>query len=437
MTKRAAGIIMSLVLVMVLSTIVAAKVELVWWHAPWGYTGRYETEEEWIDGVIGDFQEDYPDVSIKVERIPWEDWQAKVTAAIAAGSPPDVLIMGSWLGRVWAEYGVIEPIDEHLTEDDINDFFESDLSAGIIDGKHYVWPWFNQGATLMVNKDIADNRGVTLPANKEGDWTAPEFLQAAQKMTFDSSGSGKVDTYGFAVFGIEPAIHWQQIGWFGSFGADFFNEAGDKIVLNSPEGKNALNFLLDLQDKHKVTPPGGAGLAVSDLSEMFLQSRLAITYGQADFERQLRLAFTQGKIDKTFAIETLQYPHAEYVDSSVTRIGPTGAYVFKQRRGGAERLEAAMAFARLLTGKEEQIERAKLGASLPTRKSAAPFYDNYRVLLAGNRGKIFFNGIIDETAYAPELAAMFQKTFNHTATPDDALDEFADLINAKIKQLQK
>lgn len=409
------------------------KVEITWSHLPWNYFAPYNDETEWVNAIVAKFEKEHPDVKVKVERLPWEVWQTKITSSVVAGNPPDIYALGSWLGGPYVQDGLLAPIDAYLTKEDKADFFASDLNGGKFGGKYYVWPWFNQGSTLLINLDMCKERGVQLPTNKEMDWTTDQFLEAAKKLTYDSDGDGKIDVYGFPLFGVEPGIHWQQIGWFGSFGADFFSSDGKKIVLNSAQGKKALQFLLDLQDKYKVTPLGAAGLSTSDIGEMFLQSKLAMIYSQADFAAQLEQAFKEGKVRKKFAIGYIQYPHPPGTKAPCTRIGPTGFMVFNQKTGGKARLDAAMALARLITSKEEEINRAKLGAAVPTRSSAAPFYNNYVGLIACNRGKIFFNGAVDESIYAADLGAMFQKVYNHTRAPSAALDDFAKTINAKIE----
>lgn len=410
----------------------AKAVEISWWMLPWNFTGDYPDVEAWYAAQIQKFEKENANVKVRLEKLPWEEWSAKITAGIAAGDPPDVYALGSWIARSYLQ--VLHPIDTYMTAEDKADFFDSDMSAGEFDGKHYAWPWFGQAATLMVNADLFEERGVALPSNKERDWTTDEFLAAAQKLTYDSDGDSKIDVYGFPVFGIEPGSHWQQMGWLGSFGANLFTPDGKRVALNSPQGVKGLQFLLDLQDKYKVAPAGAAGLSVFDAANMFLQSKLAMTYAQADITSQLEQALREGKVPKKFKLEIVQYAHPPEMKNPVTRTGPTGFMVFKHKNETPARVKAAMEFCRQLTGQTEQIARAKQNAATPTRKSAGSYYANYPALIAANRGKIFYNAAVDEAVYMKEFAAIFQTVFSQEKSVAQTLSDFERVVNGKMEE---
>jgi len=51
-----------------------------------------ETEPQSVAGfqqIINDFEKQNPDISVKQEAMAWGDLEAKLTAALAAGAPPD------------------------------------------------------------------------------------------------------------------------------------------------------------------------------------------------------------------------------------------------------------------------------------------------------------------------------------------------------------
>lgn len=171
-----------------------------------------------------------------------------------------------------------------------------------------------------------------------------------------------------------------------------------------------------------------------DLENLFLQSKLAMTYAQADILTQVEQAMKAGKVQKTFKVEVVQYPHPPEVKNPVTRIGPTGFLVFKQANETAARVKAAMDFSRQLTSQAEEIARAKQNSGTPTRKSAASYFSDYPGLIAAIRGKIFFNAAVDETVYAKELDAMFQSAFSDEKTPAQALSDFEKIVNAKMQE---
>src|SRR3972149_254871 len=83
---RRAVLILSLVLVIGITSFAwgAEKKVVRVWHT--------ETEPQSVAGfqqIINDFEKLHPDITIKQEALAWGDLEAKLTAALAAGAPPD------------------------------------------------------------------------------------------------------------------------------------------------------------------------------------------------------------------------------------------------------------------------------------------------------------------------------------------------------------
>src|SRR5690606_26222279 len=122
------------------------QIELTWWINPWRIVtpdlaeGQSLTGEEYARYMSEQFMALHPNVTVHYELVPNAGFGEKVTTAIFAGNPPDVLKDLDW-NPEWAREGLLEPIDAYLTDADRADFLDYALAKGEIDGQHYIWPW--------------------------------------------------------------------------------------------------------------------------------------------------------------------------------------------------------------------------------------------------------------------------------------------------------
>lgn len=76
---------------------------------------------------------------------------------------PDIVPIGSDYSII--SKGVLEPLDEYLTVDEIKDFRESALKSVTYDRKIYGIPWMMTTYTMVLNLDLFSQRGVEPPEN--------------------------------------------------------------------------------------------------------------------------------------------------------------------------------------------------------------------------------------------------------------------------------
>lgn len=175
----------------------------------------------------------------------------KLTVMAAGGALPD----GSWFGvvadgeagREQATKGVFKPLDDMIKKDarfDIKPYFKSMLDALSVNGKLYALPTHAHYGThvLYYNKNLAQANGVRIP--DDGNWTQEEFIEAARKLTRPGEDIwGYWPSWGFSEFGVF---------WLRQFGAEFLDEAGKKLLMDSGEGRAAFQWVYDTQTKFQV-----------------------------------------------------------------------------------------------------------------------------------------------------------------------------------------
>ncbi|MBK8046076.1 MAG: extracellular solute-binding protein [Anaerolineales bacterium] len=231
---------------------------LVLWH---GLTG---TDGAVFATLLDKFAQENPDVCINSEGYPWDIFFQKYPTAVAAGTPPDMVIFHAAEVTQMASQGLMAPMDELVFADGTlskDDFNPAVMGAITVDGQTMAVPFDNHGWLLWVNTVLLKDAGLdpeNLPKN------GAEFIEWAQKLTTDINGKhpteegfdkDNVDVWGIGYTWPRytiPSTLWQ-------FGGAVTNEDATKATLDSPEAIAAVQFWHDLMYKYYVAPPAIPG----------------------------------------------------------------------------------------------------------------------------------------------------------------------------------
>ena len=147
------------------------------------------------DATIADFQEENPEIRVRLEQPP-SSYYDKMQAAIAAGTAPDVLNFQTWLFQSFAAKGVLQPLDEYRNRDSYNTPFPEKWQGVYTPqtqfrGKLYGIPWNMNAMVMFYAKEPFNRLGLEYPTD---DWTYDEFVELTQKLTQEVGG---VQYYGY------------------------------------------------------------------------------------------------------------------------------------------------------------------------------------------------------------------------------------------------
>ena len=121
---------------------------LVLWHGLTGSDGAVFAE------LLQQFSEANPDICLNSEGYGWDVFFQKYPTAVAAGTPPDMVIFHAAEVPQMASQGLMVPMDDVLFNDGtLNkaDFNETLINAITVDGQTMAVPFDNHGWLLWYN----------------------------------------------------------------------------------------------------------------------------------------------------------------------------------------------------------------------------------------------------------------------------------------------
>jgi multiple sugar transport system substrate-binding protein len=213
------------------------RVEIIQWFNLSGAQAEHAT-------AMGDaFSESQNDILVTTTIVPQTEVMAKLSTALAAGSPPEVLHIGS----APANAQLARSGDTISIEDFDPDIAKLDWVPGVQkavthEGRMMAYPANSGCLCVLYNKDLYAEAGLdpdAFPATNE------DLLVAAE--TISNLGD---DIYGHYV-GTAPK-NWSGnhifISYIWGYGGDVISADGKKFTLTTPEVQAALQFYLDLRD---------------------------------------------------------------------------------------------------------------------------------------------------------------------------------------------
>ena len=297
-------------------------------------------EGDLLGDFVEGFKEENPDVNITVTAIPWASAHDKIQTAIAAGTVPDVIQMGTTWMADFAD--AFAPVPENF---DLSDFSAGPLEAGQVNGEQLGVPWYVDSHVLYYRTDIAEQAG----------WDhAPETLDELYQMAKDVK---QVDGVENGIY-ISPsgADSWQGTLWaFFSSGVSLMDDEGN-WTLDTPQMHEATEYI-DSFFKDGIT---GTNLDVTPGVSItqFVNGETPIMTGGPTTISQIA---DQGGDPDSYA--TAVIPKGE---SSTSFVGGADFVVMDE----AANPDAGWKFIQWMTAPETQIEWYKTATVLPSSQSA-------------------------------------------------------------------
>ena len=245
-----------------------------------------------------------------VQFMTFQESIAKTQASIAAGNPPDLGEQGPDVGTQFAAGGNLLDLTA-VTNDLKSEFVSIQRDAYVtMNGRIYGIPWWSETRVLFYHKDLLDKSGVRPPT------TWDEWVDAAKKLTTG-------EQYGYAVNmdGTSPGQLWVPLGI--SNGGRIVDKSG-KVAADSPQMREALQFITDFYTKHKTMPAATPTYKSNDLVQLFTLKKIAMLV----YNGELLQSIEQTNPDLLRTVGAVTLPVNKRGDVSRSFLGGFDLFVF-------------------------------------------------------------------------------------------------------------
>lgn len=200
--------------------------------------------------LIAEFERLHPNIHVQERTLPANvdvQHDKYVTSLAAGDTSMDVFAMDIIWPAEFANAGWILPLDEFVTPEKKASFIPSTLPPLQWNGKLYALPWSCNVGALFYRKDLLAEIGAAPPATwKELVETSEALRQRHPRQLRDP-----LVMQGGRYEGL--VCDFLELLW--GAGGEVFSPDG-KVVINSPQAVEALQFYCDLIHRYKITPPG-------------------------------------------------------------------------------------------------------------------------------------------------------------------------------------
>jgi multiple sugar transport system substrate-binding protein len=398
--------LLALIALLALPTMVSAQKS----KATFFWAGYDGVTEDYRASLQDAFNKLDPNTQIEIVPVPWDQLKDKLTTALAAGSPPDISIIGTrWL----LEYDDLKQLADptkYVGKKTLDDILAG-AKEGVIKGKLMGLPVAAGARFLAINNRIAKN--------------VPKTMEELEKYAI--AANSPPDHYGLFMVGQKNTELTEFAYYLYAAGGDFFAKNKDgsygKSTVNSPEAIKALAFMDKLANKDKVVEDGYLGMTRIQGHPMFYADKIGYVMIGAWVDSAMKQA------GSTFPVTYAQIPGFAGKPSTPLIITDSIAFF-----SGAKNLKAAGKFIDFWYNSEWKGKFDELAGFPPVTKSASsrPAFNTpmYKVMGEAAAHAKGWPLIATWDQCQDAIWDAVSKVYLQQATPKAALDEAAAAIDA-------
>jgi putative chitobiose transport system substrate-binding protein len=146
----------------------------------------------YFQDLVKKYEADNPGVKLDWVDVPWDVLQTKLTASIAAGTPPALVALNVPWAYEYSLSGLIQPVDAFLGEDR-GMYLEGAVKDVSFNGKVYGFPHYNGANVIAYNSSLFKKAGlVKAPGSLDEELEAAKLIKAKTGQAGWSPALGKV-----------------------------------------------------------------------------------------------------------------------------------------------------------------------------------------------------------------------------------------------------
>src|SRR5881296_4163553 len=129
-----------------------------------------------LNQMAAEYEKTHPDVSVKIEGLAWGDLEKKLTAALAAGAPPDAAHGQPITCASFAAQWLLRPLDDLADAIGRDTLLDSFRNLCVRDGRFYGVGHSPASSVFVYRKDLLAQKGLKVPR------TWDELIHAADAL---------------------------------------------------------------------------------------------------------------------------------------------------------------------------------------------------------------------------------------------------------------
>ncbi len=319
----------------------------------WGM-GR---EGEVVGELIAAWDAQRPDVTVKVQQIPWSAAHEKLLTAHVGRATPDLAQLGNTWVPEFAALRALAPLDQRVAASQVirqADHFPGIWDTNIIDGRLYGVPWYVDTRVIFYRSDLLAQAGYTTMPTSWSAWRGALAAIAKQ------GGTGH---YGILL----PLNEWTQpviLGLQG--GSPLLAESDTRAAFTQPAFARPFDFYLGLF-RDGLAPPVSNN-EVANLYQEFARGTFAMyisgPWNLGEFRRRL-----PPELQDAWATAPLPGPDDDPAtargEPGLSLAGGASLVVF----AGSKHPDAAWELVEYLSAPEQQRRFFELTGNLPAHRA--------------------------------------------------------------------
>lgn len=187
----------------------------------------------YFNKLIASFEAENAGVKVRWVDVPWNDMQSKILTAVSAKTAPDVVNLNPDFAAQLAARNAWLELDGKIPQPVRQSFLPNIWQASTFNGKSFGIPWYLATQITIYNKVLFQRAGISKPPV-----TYAELAQVAKQV------KEKTGKYAFFITFV-PEDSAEVLESLVQMGVKLVDAQG-KAAFNSPEGKAAFQYWVDL-----------------------------------------------------------------------------------------------------------------------------------------------------------------------------------------------
>lgn len=298
MISKKSSLLVFVIAICLLTSVVASANPVTIRYQDWRLTEK--PSDDVLRTLVKEFEAQNPDIKVEIQGVPAAQRESAFVTQYRAGDAPDVVRMLTTGVGSFVTMGALLPLDRFIDEAYLEQHADYLVQAGRWNDGVYSIPAEGGAFGLYYNARLFEEAGLD-PNKPPATWE--ELFDYAQKLTKPEESQ-----WGIVLRGINDVgtpLYLQT--WYLANGVDFFSDDLTETFLDSPEGLEIFQFMIELHTKYGLVPPGPADTGYIEMINYFSQGQVAmmqnheVAYGIAisqnpEIAQDIRIAPFPGKV---------------------------------------------------------------------------------------------------------------------------------------------